>query len=413
MNADIELILDLREYLPSVTDKDGFAALWQRLEQVLGSRDLSERPVYLLDAGADGRIAIEVARIARPGPAETFSVVAVRERATPRYRCQDCGGYGPFICASCEGQDNRVCDAHVIILDGALRATCVRHRPGCADCGRLSSFRCAGPSCRRDRAWCDRHRRPHPRDRDISYCPGCFDILFPVCEEPGCRGVGTVACEQVNAQGRRCGHRCCTRHAGRWQVYGAEKLGIGLCRTHRMARGMPLEEALFQIVAASALRRPAMRPPSLAGFAHNLRHLGHSQIAVDYPQLLVRLRAALDRAERAGAVLRDRARVEKAWEQQVTKDDEGRGEGERILTRLRALVRAQDRKYGETIAGSLKFVQYKPPLDRPGQTRRNAMLFVDLPQELRGIFAGKERVRLNDYSARLGVDVRLEGGNRR
>jgi hypothetical protein len=423
--ADIELILDLREYRPPITDVEGFAALWEQLEPALVGRDLGGRPVHYLDAGPDGRLGIEIARIGAPGmpgPHTRFSVVAVRERPRQLYRCRVCEGYGPFLCRACteRGTGDRVCDDHVVVLDGGLQPTCPEHHPRCAaaSCATPATFRCGGPSCRKDRAWCDRHRRPHPRDSDTDYCPGCHDIAFPVCEEAGCHGVGTVACEHVDRSGRSCGRRACTRHARRWQVYGAERMGLGLCRDHLQVQGMSLDHALFMIVVASASRRPAMRPPSLAGFGHNLRNIGHREIAVDYRAMLTRLRRVHAEAAHQGVRLKDADEQERRWEKEVGTEDGRNAAAEQIVERLRTLVVQRDRRYGSAIAASLRPVQYKPPVDRPGQPVRNGLLFVDVAEDLRGLFAGKGREHLLTYSAQLGVDVRLErkerqGGERR
>ena len=47
------------------------------------------------------------------------------------------------------------------------------------------------------------------------------------------------------------------------------------------------------------------------------------------------------------------------------------------------------------------------------ETQRRGLLFVDVAEELRGLFAGKERRHLLAYSDRLGLQVRLEGGGGR
>jgi hypothetical protein len=72
------------------------------------------------------------------------------------------------------------------------------------------------------------------------------------------------------------------------------------------------------------------------------------------------------------------------------------------------LVRQYDRRYGEPIAESLRLVQYKAATaQRPG------LLFVDVAEDLRGLFAGKGRKHLMAYSDQLGLQVRLEGGGGR
>ncbi|SNT54176.1 hypothetical protein SAMN05443665_104151 [Actinomadura meyerae] len=422
--GDIDIVLDLRGYKPAVTEAKDFGALWDQLEPALLGRDLSERPAFYLDTPSDGSVGIQIARL-RPGgvgpvrPETRFNVVAVRERPRLRYRCRVCAGqgtgtYGPFVCPECRqaGQDDRICDEHVVVLAGALTSTCPEHRPGCAHqgCPAPATFRCAGNRCRSRTAWCDAHRRGHPRNPDLDYCPSCYDVHFPVCEEPSCRGVGTVACEYVleKATGRQCGRRSCTRHAHRWQVYGGERVGLGLCRQHRAQHGMTADDVLTQIVVASAVRRPAMRPPSLAGFAHNLRNADHRRLAVDYPAINARLAKLYAELKGTKVRMRDADRHLAAWKRQVEAETSASAEGERILERLRMLVRQYDRRYGEPIAESLRLVQYKAATaQRPG------LLFVDVAEDLRGLFAGKGRKHLMAYSDQLGLQVRLEGGGGR
>lgn len=420
--GDVEIILDLREYRPAVTEPKDFATLWENLEPALMGRDLGGRSHYFLDTQADGSVGIEIARI-RPGvgavgPATRFSVVAVRERPELLYRCRVCadagtGSYGPFLCKDCQqaGMKDRVCDDHVVVLAGSLQPACPEHRPGCAEgrCRTPATFRCAGSRCRQRTAWCDAHRRRHPRDPDIDYCPPCYDTLFPVCEEQSCQGVGTVACEYVvDRAGGQCARRSCTRHAHRWQVYGGERVGLGLCRAHRRQDGTTPEGVLFQIVIASAARRPAMRPPTLAGFAHNLRNAGHRQIAVDYPAIQSRLERLYGDLKGTGVQVRGAESHVAAWRKQAAAEGGARAEGERILERLRALVLQRDRRYGAPIASSLRLVQYKAATaQRPG------LLFVDVAEDLRGLFAGKGRQHLIAYGDQLGLQVRLEGGGQR
>lgn len=422
-SSDIDIVLDLRDYRPRVTERKDFAELWRQLESALVGADLSGRSALHLDTPADGSVGIQIARL-RPGVGtvreETrFNVVAVRERPELLYRCRVCAdrhaeSYGPFVCKECQqaGTNDRVCDEHVVVLSGALTPTCSEHRPGCADggCAAPATFRCAGRRCRRRTAWCDLHRRGHPRDPDIDYCPACYDEAFPVCEEASCRGVGTVACEYVldKETGRQCGHRSCTKHAHRWQVYGGERLGLGLCRRHRVQGEMTPEAVLLQIVVASAVRRPAMRPPSLAGFAHNLRNAGHRRLAVDYAAIDALLERLYGQLRGTRVRVRDAERHLATWKRQAASAASDSVEGERILEQLRALVAQHDRRYGQQIASSLRLVQYKP-----ANAQRRGLLFVDVAEELRGLFAGKERRHLLAYSDRLGLQVRLEGGGGR
>jgi hypothetical protein len=108
--------------------------------------------------------------------------------------------YGPFVCQPCrdQGLDGRVCDQHVVILDGSMRSHCKLHAPQC-ECGHLATFWCQGINCRRKRAWCEQHRRAHRTDPDRSYCDSCYALEFPKCEQAGCERVGSLECEYVDS----------------------------------------------------------------------------------------------------------------------------------------------------------------------------------------------------------------------
>ena len=50
---------------------------------------------------------------------------------------------------------------------------------------------------------------------------------------------------------------------------------------------------------------------------------------------------------------------------------------------------------------------------RDGQVTRRAKLFVNVPENLRGLFIGAGGARKRRYAELLGVDVDIEGGRRR
>ncbi|MCF3132930.1 hypothetical protein [Streptomyces olivochromogenes] len=424
--GDVEVVLDLRASRLNPTGAEQFAELWEQLEPGLLGHPLRTGFPYSWSSQF-GDIAVEVVRL-RPGvtvadQGTRFDVVAVRQRANVTYRCGTCAEsgtrtYGPFLCRDCagSGRGDRVCDEHVVILDGSLATNCPVHRPGCRACGQPATFRCAGDRCHAKTAWCDAHRVRHPEDPDTDYCRPCYQLAFPVCEQSGCRGVGTMACDIVDGSGRSCGRQACTRHALRWQVFGGEKTGLGLCRQHYAAlRGWEPAELMRQIAATAARRGGEYRIPRLVSFSHNLRNTGHPRLAVDYSAVYDLLRRLCEDSSAAGDRRSADAlrRADAGWRRELDALVGTAKEGERLLSRLQALVEQQDGRRGPEVAAALRLVEYKAPRVRNGVTERRGILFVDLPSQLRGLFIGAKGANVARYRDELGVDVKFEGDRSR
>lgn len=420
--ADVELVLDLRGMRQVPGTAEEFGALWNQIEPALSGRDLRTRPVHNLD-GPNGTVQIEVVRVADHqgvvSAATRFSIVAVREPAQLRYRCAQCASagvtrYGPFLCSSrTDGVEHRACDTHVSILDGALSATCAEHRPGCSECGLPATFRCAGKACRGDRAWCDQHRRPHPKDKDVAYCPSCLAEEFPRCEAAGCAAIGTVTCEHMTSVTDRCGRKICTRHALRWQVFGGERMGLGRCSQHAAVARLSPEQMLFQIVIGATARRRRERLPSLLGFAHTLRNAEHLALAVDYRRIhsmLSNLAATLERGARTPAA-NAMAEMREPWARQLESTGVAATKGAQLVEQLKQIVLRDDRRFGAAIAAALSLGEFRPSVLRSGVP--TPVLFINLPDNLRGPFIGPSGVRKQSYARQLGVEIDFEGGRRR
>jgi hypothetical protein len=410
MTVDAEVVLDLRGMRAAPTTRAGFADLWAEVESRLEGCDLSRKPIHELDA-ADGLVRLEVVRLRDTaglvGAHTRFSIVAVRETARLRYRCRHCPGrgtYGPFRCTMCPDDGNRVCDRHVVILDGSLVATCPEHRPSC-HCGARATFRCAGKACRRETAWCDTHRRGHPRDRDVDYCPSCYDAAFPRCDERSCEDLGSVRCEHVTPEFRRCGRRRCTRHADRWQVFGGERLGLGRCDRHSRVRDLPVPEILFQIVAGAALRKRKEHLPSLQGFAHNLRGVDQDELALDFDWIHRTLGEVAHRARQDATVAAAVRETKPRWDKQLNEIRENAVKGRRLVEQLRELV-------PPALAATISYADYRPPVRRGGADRQ-ALLYVKVPDHQHGQFIGTKGANIKSYRERLGVFVDIEGGRRK
>ena len=421
--VDVELILDVRNLRTPPQDRNGFLALWARVERALRGRDLRGSPACVVDAGAEGKLRLEVTRIASDAgtvSAQTrFSVVAVREEPQLRHRCRECADqsierYGPFRCSVREGGEHRVCDLHVSILDGSLMPTCGAHRPRCRDCEQPATFRCAGRACRHQTAWCDQHRRSRPHESDVDYCPSCHTREFPRCEKPGCTGTGTVACEYLSRAFQACGQPVCALHAWRWQVFGGERLGLGRCSAHADVTRLPPAELIFQIVAGAAARRRRERLPSLYGFAHTFRRAGQPNLALDYKRvmgMLTRLAADLDRTVTGLAAADLIRKTWPTWERQLKDIEAAAAEGERLVTRLKQVVRSEVPGRGPALAAAISLAEYRPARVRSGA--RRALLFVHVPPDKHELFTGTDDRHRRRYEALLGVRVRIEGGKRR
>ncbi|WP_405012182.1 hypothetical protein [Kitasatospora sp. NBC_01539] len=421
--GQVEAVLDLRGWAPGGGGRDDLLALWNELEPALHGRPLHGGSVHSWDA-AHGTIVLEIVRVApgitTAGPETLFDLVAVRERPRIVHRCADCDalgreGYGCFRCRWCadEGRPERVCVEHAVLLDGALTPSCGRHHPACTDCGAPASFWCGGQNCRSGKAWCEQHRRRHPQDPDTDYCPPCHRLAFPVCEEPGCTASGTVVCDWLDLAGTPCGRQACGRHAHRWQVFGAERVGLGLCRAHSRVKGAPVESLLFQICCGAA-RRTGVRMPSLAAFSHNLRNCDHRELALDHRAVRAALTGLDGHLRRSGPqrFVRPVERAGADWDKELTRLRGHSDHGEQLVAELRALVREQDARWGEAIAAALRLAEYKPARTGGPGGERPAVLWVHLPPELRGPFIGPQGSRVAAYRQQLGMDVRIEGGNR-
>ncbi|KUN96877.1 KH domain-containing protein [Streptomyces caeruleatus] len=418
-DSQVDVVLDLRHW-PTPTDgQEALVGLWQQLEPALHAKPLAAGSTHVWESES-GRITVEImrvdARLERANADTHFAIAAVRQRSALVYRCAVCergnrSGYGSFRCRGCAdaGRPDRICVDHAVVLDGALLPSCADHRPSCRGCARTAVFWCSGRDCRATVAWCAEHRRRHPQDPDTDYCPDCYDHAFPVCERPGCQAVGTARCDWLDPAGHSCGRSACTRHAHRWQVFGYERVGIGLCRQHHQVHSLTADEILWQI-CGTAGRRRGQRMPSLAAFGHNLRTARHVELAVDYRSIRARLSSLHTRlsAMPPSPALRAVERAAPDWDRQLEDLMGTAQQGEVLVERLRALVRELDHRFGAELAAGLTLAEYKPP--RPPEF--GGGLWVRVPEHLIGKFIGPQGSRIKDYTARLGLKVDLHGRRR-
>lgn len=408
----VNLLLDLRAYARRLEDPEAFIDLWAQLSPALAGKRLEAGRTYTLgDVSGDVSFAVmaPIGHSVEIGQSTDFAIHSVLEPANLRYACDQCRAegrsvYGPFVCQPCaaEGRDGRACDAHVAILDGSMRSQCLRHAPMC-ECGRPGTFWCQGASCRRNRAWCEKHRRSHHNDPDHSYCEACYAVAFPTCEQAGCQQVGSLTCEHVDPRSLvTCGRHACPTHMHRWQVFGPEEEGLTLCSRHRGVKALDDPGLIAEIILGTAGRRVARRRgpmlPTLQSVRHILRKVrsrtyGLDEIAQHFERFSLDVRATPD-------LQRETTNLLKLHEGQRARD-RSRDEDDRVLgrqhfERLKLLMIAR----GQIEAASLMtFSDYRPRQNR---------LFVKVPKELAGRFVGTQGRNVKDLSAALGVQVGLE-----
>ncbi|WP_328718613.1 KH domain-containing protein [Streptomyces sp. NBC_00247] len=413
----VPVSLDVRAYREPLPDADAYLALWQLIEPHLLRVDPREHRSLRLDLGDRGALTLQLLDpVGNPdafSSATEFAVRGILETARVRYTCGPCvtagtRTYGPFQCHVCNEETRkeggtRLCDRHVILLEGAFRTVCPDHAPACPACGRPGEFWCDGARCRNRQAWCSAHQVPHPGDARTSYCRHCFDDRFPTCVAPRCGQTGYLRCEYVRAAGESCPHRVCAVHAGRWQIYGPHKRGLALCPTHLTGlRRMSREDTVFQIVAATALRRrsraigPALLP-RLSVVRHILIHVRDEALDMGViDALFTRLRATLDGTGGGAAMatlLDAHARVRQQDLTVFRGDREvGRRHYETLLRMLIADGRGQ-------LAERLSFSDFRPKANT---------LYVRVPPDVAGLFIGRGGSGIRDLGARLGVTLKVE-----
>lgn len=410
MIEPVEVLLDLRGYSRRIGGPEGFIALWEELAPALKGRPLITGRPYSLESRS-GTISFTVIRnpVSQVSEDTRFAVHSLLEPPSVRYTCDSCQAegktvYGPFICPTCRdsGQDGRVCDNHVLILDGAMRSFCRTHAPRC-ECGAAATFWCQGPECRRRKAWCDAHRKHHRNDPDHAYCPGCYAVLYPDCERNGCANVGTLACEFVDVNTMRpCGRHACPSHMQRWQVYGPDAEGLALCNQHRGVRSLDDQALISQIILATGARRFRLHRspplPTLQSIRHILRKarnriydLGEIGRLFENFHVNFGTHSAL-RNEVSGLLKQHSDRRQRDME----RDQSEKQQGLVIFERIRQLLAARGQN---ELAQLVRFSDYRP---------RSNLIFVIVPDALAGRFIGPGGRNIKELCAAINVDIKLE-----
>lgn len=413
-SSAVEVILDLRQYNERIEGASGFIDLWRALAPALEGQRLGAGQSYNLADPERGKIGITV--VSMPDelticrPETPFAIHSVLEQPVVYYACATCRQegrrqYGPFVCQRCrdEQRETRLCDEHVVILNGSMASFCTQHRP-LSPTGEPATFWCAGPQCRRKQvAWGPSDQCAHPNDPDYLYCKECYAEMFPRCDGGvDCKETGSNRCEFVDpATEKSCGIRLCNRHVRRWQIYGPHHLGISLCARHRNISGLSDSQVTYEVVGCSAMRRGnAWRLPTLGSVRHILQN---ARGRFYEPPVIYELFRSLSRSltrdtrlqEEMGRMLRDR---EPFWQQELKRGAAKLADGRMYFERLKAELRAKNL---DRVAEGLSYSDYT-------ERESGKLLFVNLDESLKGLFIGRQGSTKKDIEARLGVRIQFE-----
>lgn len=409
----VEVVLDLRQYSERIEGARGFIDLWQSLTPVLNGKALNAGQRFKIEHPQRGNIAVILLTVP-PGHtvfrSETpFAIHSVLEQPLVHYACAKCRTegrrqYGPFVCYRCrdDNKETRLCDQHVVILDGNMASFCSEHRP-ISPTGEAATFWCSGPQCRyKQIAWGPTDRRAHPNDPDYWYCSKCYAELFPLCTGiANCKDTGSNACEFVDATTEKsCGARLCNVHVRRWQIYGPHRLGLSLCNTHRRVKDFTDAQVIYEVVAASSMRRGGgWRLPTLGSVRHILqnargRFYELPQIYNMFQSLSHSLTGTWLQRE-MGRALHER---ESFWQRELREKQAKKMDGMIYFEQLKRELRSRSL---DQVADALSYSEYK-------ERENDKILFVNLDELLRGRLVGRQGVTIKSIEAKLGVRIRFE-----
>jgi hypothetical protein len=414
----VPVMLDLRAYRVPPAGADGYVALWERLEPAVVTVDPLAGPQLRFDLGPEeGEVGVwflDPAAAPRPMSRQTlFAVRGVLEPPQVRYPCDTCraagtSAYGPFLCPGCgtAEQPGRVCDAHAVFLAGGLRASCVRHEPVCR-CGERAVAWCGGPRCRSKRAWCSRHLLRHPGGASVEYCQECYEERYPACERTGCRATGHGRCEYRGfGSSDRCRRRMCHEHVTRWQIYGSRSRGLAMCAEHHATLRSGNPRALVELIVAGTAARAQYAPrggrrmaflPRLGIVRHIfINTCGKVMDMAALDDLFARVQRDLRRAggdrrlaETAAQLLDGHARTR---EEDVRRFRDEHTQGHALFAQLVSLLEGMGK---HEVAAAVEFSDYRS---------RSGVLWVRVPDHLKGRFKGTKGATVNELCRRLGVN---------
>lgn len=423
IGSTIDVVLDLRSYLPSITTAKECIGLWKKLEANLNSQRLELGERYALQHPVWGTVGIEP--IALPTdtiePESRIAVYSTLQTPQVKYPCEVCLNqgeqvYGQFFCYE-SAQNNSLtwlCEDHAILLDGTTRAFHPQKFPKCSsNNGAHATFFCFGPKCQRGRAWSDAHKTTHPADRRVYFCTKCHEELFPSCHANSCEKIGYFKCEFVDPQTEKaCGARTCGRHTYRWQIYGPDKEGLAYCPAHRGIRSLNDVDVVKQMVLGTALRRLKFRPgqhrprpylPTLATAKHIFIHVREKPYSYSALHTLFDQTQKLAKGDSRLMQEVHRLVQEKTafWDKERKNDFDAKELGKQMLGNVKAVYQEMGH---HDVAESLRLSDYKPGSER----NPTPLMFVYIDEGLIGLFKGRQHATLRAVEQRLRVRIQLE-----
>lgn len=416
----IDLEIDFRDYLNPPKSPKEFISFWNFFVPLLVGKNLESGVTREIERPQQGSFRISVISNFSGSLQITentkFAIRSILEKSRSKRFCAECqrrgqSQFGIYSCQNCYElrQNDWLCDDHAVILHGGMalktppRASCPTHAPLCS-CQQKAVYWCQGPNCKAKVAWCGQHCKQHPNDESIFYCPKCYETVFPACNSEKCKNTATGFCEHITDDGKSCGRRLCSRHISRWQIYGPHKIGLGLCYEHRQIAHLEDSQIIYQIVAATAVRkirepRAFHDLPSLQSVNHiflKVRNRNYGLDAVN--RLFVDIIARTGNQTPLQSTMRKLLEKHKQYrEQNIIRDQQEKQEGLRIFEQLKYALLLTGQS---DIAEKLVFSDYKP---------KNKTIFIHLPSDFRARFIGKGGSNIKQLEIRLGgVIVKFE-----
>ncbi len=430
-STDAEILLDLRACSERPQDSAQWIELWQRLHaRLVGPFPTGEPAAVQLEPYGLVRVQPMMHGALTLAHDALVSVHSVLEPPAALFRCRVCAQQGrtelgSLWCPLCgPASEARICAAHAVFLDGclrrdgSLRVTCDRHRPRClCGCDQPAAFycsECGTPSC-------ESQRSASATQRHRSLCRACYEKKYPACSfDAACRLLGVLRCEYIDrVTAKRCAKRICPEHAWRWQIYGDREPGLVHCQDHRDPSRWDNADAIYQLVAGTALRNSRLRNRNLREHwidIPKLQSVGwiFRQIRSDvrYPLTafdawLAKLHQDVVRSQSRSRLhpqmLRLLERNETQRPKDLRADERDQEAGEKLCDELRAILRSN--RWASASAAQIRLVDY-----RPANPKRGAVLVVrDLPHDAFGQLLSARNI----YARRTGHEVRIIAEKRR
>jgi hypothetical protein len=177
-------------------------------------------------------------------------------------------------------------------------------------------------------------------------------------------------------------------------------LGLSLCETHRRVKDFTDPQVIYEVVAASSMRRGGgWRLPNLGSVRHILQksrgRFYELPVIFDMFQSLSR---SLNNTWLQREMVRALHERETSWRRELQQVQTKKMNGMVYFEQLKRELRARNL---DPVAEALSYSEYK---ERDGVK----LLFVNLDESLRGRLVGKQGVTIKSIEANLGVRIKFE-----